>query len=109
MLTRVAQDRHCVPSPTIDIIEDDTLFYYKVEAKNVGGFDADFTFKWDPVPERELKRIGPEKILPIRQATMAGGLFTIDKDFFYEIGSYDENMKIWGGENIEMSFRVSTL
>lgn len=37
---------------------------------------------------------------------MAGGLFSIDREFFYEIGSYDEGMKIWGGENIEMSIRV---
>jgi polypeptide N-acetylgalactosaminyltransferase len=38
---------------------------------------------------------------------MAGGLFTIDRDYFYEIGSYDEGMDIWGAENLEMSFRVN--
>lgn len=58
------------------------------------------------VAEREWKRIGKAKTTAIRQPTMAGGLFTIDREFFYEIGSYDEGMTIWGGENVEMSFRV---
>lgn len=59
------------------------------------------------VPSREMERRHQDKTAPLRSPTMAGGLFSIDKDFFYEIGSYDEGMDIWGGENLEMSFRVS--
>lgn len=37
---------------------------------------------------------------------MAGGIYSIDKDYFLELGSYDEEMRFWGGDNLDLSFRV---
>lgn len=44
--------------------------------------------------------------LSLRSPTFAGGLFAISRSYFEHIGSYDDQMEIWGGENVEMSFRV---
>lgn len=57
------------------------------------------------IPHRE--RIRVKETEPLRTPASVGGLFSIDREFFYEIGSYDEGMLIWGGENVEMSLRVN--
>jgi polypeptide N-acetylgalactosaminyltransferase len=59
-----------------------------------------------------MDRRGGDRTAPLRTPTMAGGLLSIDREYFYELGAYDEGMDdegmdIWGGENLEMSFRVS--
>ena len=56
-----------------------------------------------------MDRRNGDRTAPLRTPTMAGGLFSIDKEYFYYLGAYDEGMDIWGGENLEMSFRVSIL
>ena len=37
---------------------------------------------------------------PAPTATMAGGLFGVDREFFFKIGSYDAGMTGWCGENL---------
>ena len=40
---------------------------------------------------------------------MAGGLFAVDRKYFFEIGGYDPGLQIWGGENFEISFKVCSI
>lgn len=47
-------------------------------------------------------------IKPRTTVAMAGGLFAVDRDYFFLLGAYDDQMAIWGGENIELSLRIWT-
>ncbi|XP_065157687.1 polypeptide N-acetylgalactosaminyltransferase 5-like isoform X1 [Atheta coriaria] len=106
LLARIVEDRKTVVCPIIDVISDETFEYISASDMTWGGFNWKLNFRWYRVPQREMDRRGGDRTAPLRTPTMAGGLFSIDKDYFYEIGSYDEGMDIWGGENLEMSFRI---
>ncbi|XP_034257588.1 polypeptide N-acetylgalactosaminyltransferase 11 isoform X1 [Pantherophis guttatus] len=104
LLTPIQESRRTVVCPVIDIISADTLTYSSSPVVR-GGFNWGLHFKWDLVPMSELE--GPEQaIAPIRSPTMAGGLFAMDREYFNALGQYDSGMDIWGGENLEISFRI---
>lgn len=106
LVARVAEDRRRVVAPIIDVISDDSFEYVTASDTTWGGFNWHLNFRWYPVPDREMQRRKWDRSTPIQTPTIAGGLFAIDKQYFYEIGSYDEGMQVWGGENLEISFRV---
>ncbi|CAI5762460.1 Hypothetical predicted protein [Podarcis lilfordi] len=106
LLARIKEDRKIVVCPIIDVISDDTFEYMAGSDMTYGGFNWKLNFRWYPVPQREMDRRKGDRTLPVRTPTMAGGLFSIDRNYFEEIGTYDAGMDIWGGENLEMSFRI---
>ncbi|CAL8069733.1 unnamed protein product [Orchesella dallaii] len=107
LLQRIKEDRTAVVCPIIDVIDDKTMEYYHGNGEffQIGGFTWSGHFTWINIPTYEAER-KKHHHSPTRSPTMAGGLFGIDRKYFWEIGSYDSDMQLWGGENLEMSFRI---
>ena len=104
ILARIKEDRSNVLCPIVDAIDDQTLTYSKNGGYQVGGFTWSMHFTWRDVPERDVA--SRKYTDPVRSPTMAGGLFAADRLYFFEIGAYDPGMDVWGGENLEISFRT---
>lgn len=107
LLDRIAQNRSNVVMPIIDGLNDSSLHYIysNARATSVGGFDWNLIFNWHAIPAREKAR-RKSIVEPVYSPTMAGGLFSIDKSYFEYLGTYDPGMDIWGGENLELSFKT---
>uniref|UniRef100_U5EVC4 Polypeptide N-acetylgalactosaminyltransferase n=1 Tax=Corethrella appendiculata TaxID=1370023 RepID=U5EVC4_9DIPT len=107
LLDRIACNSSTVVCPVIDVIDDTTMEYHYRDSGgvNVGGFDWNLQFNWHAVPEKERKK-HKNTAEPVWSPTMAGGLFAIDKVFFERLGTYDSGFDIWGGENLELSFKT---
>ncbi|PKK18638.1 polypeptide N-acetylgalactosaminyltransferase 6 [Columba livia] len=109
LLSRIAEEPTAVVSPDIATIDLNTFEFSRPvqngKQHSRGNFDWSLTFGWELVPARERQR-RKDETFPIKSPTFAGGLFAISRSYFQHIGSYDDQMEIWGGENVEMSFRV---
>ncbi|KAJ8721695.1 hypothetical protein PYW07_002470 [Mythimna separata] len=106
LLQRVKEDPTRVVCPVIDVISMDTFQYIGASADLRGGFDWNLVFKWEYLAhaERSARLSDPTQV--IRTPMIAGGLFSMDRKYFTKLGKYDMKMDVWGGENLEISFRV---
>ncbi|CAH2076007.1 unnamed protein product, partial [Iphiclides podalirius] len=106
LLQRIKEDPTRVVCPVIDVISMDTFQYIGASADLRGGFDWNLVFKWEYLShaERSARLSDPTQV--IRTPMIAGGLFSMDREYFSKLGKYDMRMDVWGGENLEISFRV---
>ena len=109
LLSEISSDRTRVPLPVIDNINSLTFEYTRVENDRMrSGFNWKLRHVWLEPDERKGTLSGEdnERADAFPSPVMIGGLFAIDREFFWKSGSYDKQMLFWGGENIEMSLRV---
>ncbi|CAD5121717.1 unnamed protein product [Dimorphilus gyrociliatus] len=88
--------------PQLAYIEDTTFkFYYNTRTnKYGGGFTWSLTFNSILLSEQHLEYVN------YKTPIMVGGNYAINRTFFFQMGTYDEGMENYGGEDIEMSLRI---
>lgn len=90
---------HRVVVPVIDSIHADNFEYTR------GGIDV-LGHTWG------LGQVGVPNLLnssnpnPVASPIMAGGLLSLSREYFDKLGFYDPEMQLWGGEEMEISFRI---
>ncbi|CAF0834031.1 unnamed protein product [Didymodactylos carnosus] len=107
LLTRIALNPKTLAVPIVDGIEWNTLRHNPAYGGTLyrGIFEWGFLYKETEIPNRE-RVLMKHPTEPYKSPTHAGGLLAIRKDWFFKLGAYDPNIKIWGGEQYELSFKV---
>ncbi|KAM6176137.1 polypeptide N-acetylgalactosaminyltransferase 5 [Erethizon dorsatum] len=106
LLERVYLSRKKVACPVIEVINDKDMSYMTVDNFQRGIFVWPMNFGWRTIPPDVVAKNRIKETDVIRCPVMAGGLFSIDKKYFFELGTYDPGLDVWGGENMELSFKV---
>ncbi|XP_042640319.1 polypeptide N-acetylgalactosaminyltransferase 5 [Tyto alba] len=106
LLERVRLSRAKVACPVIEVISDRDMSYMTVDNFQRGIFTWPMNFGWKQIPQEVIEKNNIKETDIIRCPVMAGGLFSIDKKYFFELGTYDPGLDVWGGENMEISFKV---
>lgn len=86
-----------VAVPTIDVISNDTFAYSRQEfpsGHSAGRGILNLNFQYVLFPLLASGNLYPSR--PFETPIMGGGLFAINADFFWEIGTYDAGLDTYG-------------
>lgn len=107
ILDRFSKDMNVMVWPRVSSINKDSLQMYldHKDAGSIGGFAWNMDFNWISVKWYEGDH-PTEMWEPKKSPTVIGALHAISKEFFMHVGMLDPDFDIWGGEDVELSFKV---
>jgi len=101
MLARIKETGgKSVVVPSIDSIGSEDFSY------RAGGGLGVLGFSWTLGQMPTWADNGPDGSRPARSPVMAGGLLASDRKMFLKLGGYDPEMRLYGGEEMEIGFRT---
>merc|ERR1711879_212044 len=83
----------------------DTFEYSATPTTLKAGCSPGLQLEWFEMNVHEEKFHFTNPTSPIETPIIAGGIFSVDRQYFWWLGSYDSEMRQWGAENIEISLR----
>ncbi|OXA52185.1 Polypeptide N-acetylgalactosaminyltransferase 5 [Folsomia candida] len=103
----VTKNWRSIAIPVFNLINPSTFAcnFSDQPVSSVGGFKWDLMFAFNEISSWHTRNVNTSAD-PIPSPTMSGGFFSIHRDFFSYLGKYDDQFEIWGGENIELSFKT---
>lgn len=108
LLDRFTDSMTVLAFPKVSSIDGKTLQVYlnNENAGAMGGFDWNMDFKWIDVNWYE-EGVGKKTPTwdPKPSPTIIGATHAMSKKFFIQLGMYDYMFDIWGGEDVELSFK----
>ncbi|GAB0095595.1 Polypeptide N-acetylgalactosaminyltransferase [Sergentomyia squamirostris] len=105
LIDRLTYNPGALVSPIIDIVDATTFEYKATTNKLKAGFDWSLRFKWIPRSDEELQ-IAHDETSSFASPAVYGGIFLISRQWFHELGGFDSNLEIWGGESLEISLKA---
>ncbi|XP_075918913.1 polypeptide N-acetylgalactosaminyltransferase 9 [Petromyzon marinus] len=102
-LARIREDRSRVVLPAIDNIRHGSFEVQRYH-DSAHGYNWELWCMYIAPPRAWVQR--GNKTAPIRTPAMIGCSFVVHREYFGEIGLFDPGMDVYGGENVELGFRV---
>jgi len=110
LITPIINDYRACTVPLIDVIDGNKYTFTEQAGGDENGHARgawDWSLTWKRIPLTKKEKKLQERITePYKSPAMAGGLFAISREYFFEIGLYDPGLEIWGGENFEISYKL---